>query len=162
MKRDKKFILEALLDIQDNCKNGAVYNICGAMCRKGYDLDMCRYHLDLMDDAGYLEGTVKMTGSNVMVTGLTNLGHDYIEKANDESDGNHSPSAQVTYIDKRVYVGDKSKLKNVSLNTGNNSQSKTENNKNLTVEILQKESKDKSSIFKKIMGWFKGFFRRQS
>lgn len=82
MERDKKFILEALLEIQENCKNGAAYNICGAMCRKGYDLDMCRYHLDLMDDAGYLKGTYKMMGANVIVTGLTNLGHDYIEKAN--------------------------------------------------------------------------------
>ena len=82
MERDKKFILEALLEIQENCKNGAAYNICGAMCRKGYDLDMCRYHLDLMDDAGYLKGTYKMMGTNVIVTGLTNFGHDYIEKSN--------------------------------------------------------------------------------
>lgn len=159
MERDKKFILEALLEIQDNCKNDAVYNICGAMCRKGYDLDMCRYHLDLMDDAGYLKGTVKMMGSNVMVTGLTSLGHDYIEKEKGESNENQFPSVQITYnIDQSVNFGDKNKLRDVSVSTGDNSQPKIENSKNLTVDISKDENNDKPSLFKKTIGWVKRAF----
>ena len=159
MERDKKFILEALLEIQDNCKSGAPYDICGAMCQKGYDLDMCRYHLDLMDDAGYLKGTYKMMGANVIVTGLTNLGHDYIEKVKSGSDENQSPSVQITYnIDRSVNFGDKNKLRDVSVSTGDNSQSKIEKSKNLTVDISKDENNDKPSLFKKIIGWVKRVF----
>lgn len=121
MERNKKFIIEALLDIQNNCKDGSPYNICGAMRKKGYDLDMCRYHLDLMDDAGYLKGTYKMMGANVFVTGLTNLGYDYIEEANgDEIIKNRTQTTNIN-IYGNVNNSDLSTSKNGDFNNSNES-----------------------------------------
>ena len=138
MERNKEFIIEALLDIQDNCKSGSPYNICAAMLKKGYDLDTCRYHLDLMDDAGYLKGTYKMMGANVLVIGLTNLGYDYIEKNNDDTINNHNQTTNIN-IYGNVNNSDLSTNKNGDFNNNSSetpSDAKEEGRKNRRTQII--------------------------
>lgn len=156
MERNKKFIIEALLDVQNNCKDGSPYNICSAMCEKGYNLDECRYHLDLMDDAGYLMGTYKMMGKIVLVKGLTNLGYDYLEKETTNKEDSRLISTNNYYIDKSVNIDSKSKIKNVVINTGDNSKPKIVSEKNTNINVIKEENK--KSIFAKIMGFFKNIF----
>ena len=79
MKRDMELIREILLKIETNCNDVSFYSVPFDEFKK--DREDVIGHCKLIIDRGLAEG--KIVGTNVLISGLTWDGHDFVDNSRD-------------------------------------------------------------------------------
>lgn len=158
MERNKEFIKETLEEIEKSCEANGHINIIKKMAEKGYSYQYCSAQLKIIEEAGFIQKFYTTINGDYYVSGLTNLGYDYLDKAREVSNTSESQENTVVNItyDQKININSK-KINNANISSGNGGQQTLDKKSELSLSSTTNNA-EKQTIFSKVFLFFKKIF----